>query len=109
MLLDLAAAGAVEGSLFAEAGAEERAGRLMERVDGVNRSPERPVSPEGVRARLEREAVLLVFGTGHGLAPQILEAADGTLAPVRRLDRYRHLSVRSAASIAVDRILGDAY
>ncbi|NLB65033.1 MAG: Y-family DNA polymerase, partial [Lentisphaerae bacterium] len=43
MLLDLAAAGAVEGSLFAEAGAEERAGRLMERVDGVNRSPERPV------------------------------------------------------------------
>ncbi len=61
------------------------------------------------RARLEGEgkAVLVVFGTGWGLAPAVVEAADALLEPIRpsRGD-YNHLSVRSACAIALDRLLG---
>jgi tRNA (guanine37-N1)-methyltransferase len=60
-----------------------------------------------VRSWLDREPVLLLFGTGSGLAKEVLSRCDGTLRPVRILDDYNHLSVRSAASIIVDRILGD--
>lgn len=56
---------------------------------------------------LRDEPVLLVLGTGHGLRPEVLEGADGMLRAIRFMDRYNHLSVRSAASIMVDRLLGD--
>lgn len=52
--------------------------------------------------------ILLLFGTAHGLAPQILDMCDRMLRPVRYLDGYNHLSVRTAAAIIIDRILGDA-
>lgn len=57
---------------------------------------------------LHDEAVLLVLGTGHGLAAEVTEASDAQLRAVRFMDSYNHLSVRSAASIMVDRLLGDA-
>ncbi len=62
-----------------------------------------------VRERLAESPALLILGTGSGLSPEIMEQADATLPPVRPFGRYNHLSVRSAASILVDRILGDAY
>ncbi|WP_022662291.1 tRNA (guanosine(37)-N1)-methyltransferase TrmD [Paucidesulfovibrio longus] len=65
-------------------------------------------TPEQVRAWLDDEPVLLLFGTGSGLAPQALEGAE-LLRPLRCLDDYNHLSVRSAVAITVDRILGDVY
>jgi len=52
------------------------------------------------------EPVLLLFGTAHGLAPKVLEQADYTLLPIKGGTRYNHLSVRSAASIILDRLLG---
>lgn len=61
-----------------------------------------------VRTLLADRPVLLLFGTAHGLAPQVLEQCDGILRPVRYLDGYNHLSVRTAAAIIIDRILGDA-
>lgn len=61
-----------------------------------------------VREWLRDEPVLLVLGTGHGLAPQILERADGVLRPLRPLGEYNHLPVRAAAAILLDRLLGDA-
>lgn len=54
----------------------------------------------------EEEPVLLVFGTAHGLAPSVLEKADGSLPPIKGGTEYNHLSVRSAASIIIDRLLG---
>lgn len=60
-----------------------------------------------VAAWLEAFPVLLVLGTGHGLGREVLTAADGALRAIRFLDGYNHLSVRSAASIMVDRLLGD--
>lgn len=59
--------------------------------------------------------LLLVFGTGWGLAPSVLAAADVRLAPVYRDPLlmapdeapYNHLSVRAAVAIILDRLLGD--
>ncbi|WP_320173520.1 tRNA (guanosine(37)-N1)-methyltransferase TrmD [Maridesulfovibrio sp.] len=62
-----------------------------------------------VREMLQDNPVLLVFGTGHGLAPEILDMAEGSLRPIRFMDGYNHLSVRSAVAITVDRLLGDAW
>jgi len=56
----------------------------------------------------ERRPVLLVFGTGFGLHEDILKQADILLEPLKgdSKDDYRHLSVRSAVSIVLDRLLG---
>lgn len=59
------------------------------------------------RDLLEDQPVLLVLGTGYGLAPEVLGQCAGTLRPVRCFSDYNHLSVRAAAAIILDRILGD--
>ena len=64
-------------------------------------------SVQNLHQLLKNEPVLLVLGTGHGLAPDVLAACKGTLRSLRFLDSYNHLAVRSAAAIIVDRILGD--
>jgi len=50
--------------------------------------------------------VCLVFGTGWGLAPRLMESLDGAIEPIEAGAGFNHLSVRSAVSIAVDRIVG---
>jgi len=52
--------------------------------------------------------VLIVFGTGWGLAEAVCERAHAHLAPIlsQRDDGYNHLSVRAAAAILFDRLLG---
>lgn len=67
------------------------------------------LTPGQVRGMLGRRPVLLVFGTGSGLADEVLDQAAGLLRPVRFLDGYNHLSVRAAMAIVVDRLLGDVY
>lgn len=62
-------------------------------------------SHAGVREMLEEHPVVLVMGTAHGLAPEVLQRADGVLRPLYGLSRYNHLSVRSATAMMVDRIL----
>lgn len=54
--------------------------------------------------------VLLVLGTGWGLAPHVVDRAARRLEPIRspRADGYNHLSVRAAAAIFLDRLLGGA-
>lgn len=52
------------------------------------------------------EPVLLLFGTAHGLAPEVMQLTDVTLPPIKGGTEYNHLSVRSAASIILDRLLG---
>jgi hypothetical protein len=51
--------------------------------------------------------VLLLFGTAWGLAPALLEEADNVLSPIRGKGSFNHLSVRSAVSIILDRLLAD--
>jgi len=54
----------------------------------------------------EQAPVLLIFGTAHGLAPEIIAEADCVLPPIGARSDYNHLSVRSAVSIILDRLLG---
>lgn len=49
---------------------------------------------------------LLILGTGHGLAESLLTAADHQLEPLDSDTGYNHLSVRAAAAIYLDRLLG---
>jgi hypothetical protein len=61
-------------------------------------------------ARLAEDApMLVVFGTGWGLAEAVFAGADCTLAPIAGPDpndHYNHLSVRSAVAIVLDRLFG---
>ncbi|MFA6412935.1 MAG: RNA methyltransferase [Syntrophales bacterium] len=50
---------------------------------------------------------LIVFGTGWGLADEIIDQADYCLEPVRGRSDYNHLSVRSAAAVVLDRLFGE--
>jgi hypothetical protein len=65
---------------------------------------------DAARARLEGQGVpvLLVLGTGWGLADSVCDRAHAHLAPIPsvRDDGYNHLSVRAAAAILFDRLRG---
>ncbi|MEA2101180.1 MAG: RNA methyltransferase [Thermodesulfobacteriota bacterium] len=50
--------------------------------------------------------ICLVFGTGWGFAPQGFSCMDAIAGPIQGGGEFNHLSVRSAASIAIDRVLG---
>jgi len=52
------------------------------------------------------EAYLLLFGTGWGIARDVVTTADVVLEPIHGLSDYNHLSVRSAVSIILDRLFG---
>lgn len=73
---------------------------------------ERPSSITHARARerlgAEGPPVVLVFGTGWGLADSVCDRAHAHLAPIRspRADGYNHLSVRAAVAILLDRLVG---
>lgn len=63
---------------------------------------------QDMRARLKEEGVFLfLFGTAWGLAEEMIQAADIILEPVKGPTEYNHLSVRSAASIVFDRLMGE--
>jgi hypothetical protein len=54
------------------------------------------------------DPVLIAFGTGWGLSPEVSSKADRILEPILspRADGYNHLSVRAAAAITFDRLFG---
>jgi tRNA (guanine37-N1)-methyltransferase len=81
---------------------EKRRGGKRKRTE----EPETVTIPQVAQA-LDARPVVLLLGTGSGLAPGVVRAADAVVRPVRPFTDYNHLSVRSATSILVDRILGD--
>ncbi len=60
-----------------------------------------------VAKALHKRPVVLILGTGHGLAPEVLTKCDLILRPLRWMDEYNHLPVRAAAALMLDRLLGD--
>ena len=56
---------------------------------------------------LGERPTLILFGTGHGLAPEVIERADALLPPVRGGASYNHLSVRAAVAVVLDRLRGE--
>jgi len=70
-------------------------------------SQDKTVSFQDVRGRVaKREDFLLLFGTAWGFTEEVFAMVDGTLPPIVGAGDYNHLSVRSAVSIMLDRILG---
>jgi len=67
-----------------------------------------PKSPAEVRSamRESNRPWLILFGTGHGLANEVLQRAELSLPPIRP-GTYNHLSVRAACAITLDRLFGD--
>lgn len=64
------------------------------------------LTPHDVREMLSERPVVICLGTGRGLALEQMEGLSAYLRPLRFLND-NHLSVRSAAAIIADRILGD--
>jgi hypothetical protein len=73
-------------------------------LTGARRSDGIPFSQ--ARALLERQPAVLVLGTGWGLAPELFTRGWAVLEPLRGVGDYNHLSVRAAAAIMLDRLLG---
>lgn len=66
-------------------------------------------SYEGLRARFGKAndgPWLVLLGTGWGMTKEVIDGADIRLAPIDGVEGYNHLSVRSAAAIILDRLLG---
>lgn len=57
----------------------------------------------------EERAILLLFGTGWGIHQDIMNSCDYILEPLEAGREYNHLSVRSAVSIIMDRLLGEPW
>jgi hypothetical protein len=79
-------------------------------VTSASRGSKPVLDHASARAAVAAEGapVLLVFGTGWGLADEVCERATARIAPIDspRPDGYNHLSVRAAAAITFDRLLG---
>jgi tRNA (guanine37-N1)-methyltransferase len=59
------------------------------------------------------QPIVIVYGTGWGISPSFFKNVDQILAPIRSTpnpindaSQYNHLSVRAAAAIVLDRLLG---
>ena len=62
---------------------------------------------DATKRLVDGEQFLLLFGTAWGLTEEVFAVTDGTLPPVKGRTAYNHLSVRSAVSIILDRLLGE--
>jgi hypothetical protein len=92
----------------ARADIEAREGRPARLAVTSARDGENTLSCEALRAQMdEGTPVLLALGTAWGLAPECMAMADCRLRPIRGAGTYNHLSVRSAAAILLDRLLGE--
>jgi hypothetical protein len=60
------------------------------------------------REKCSEKDTLLVFGTGNGLTPELFAKCTACIEPIKGYgpEDYRHLSVRSAVSIILDRLRG---
>ena len=57
---------------------------------------------------IEKKPCFLIFGTGFGMTDELMKSCTGVLESIRGAPPkdYRHLSVRSAVSICLDRLMG---
>lgn len=57
----------------------------------------------------QERVFLLLFGTGWGMQKEVMEECDYIMQPIEAGRNYNHLSVRSAVSIILDRLLGELW
>ena len=76
-------------------------------VTCARRNNRRSISFSKLRSKLkDGKPYILVFGTAWGLSEDFIAEADYVLEPVMGSSRYNHLSVRCAAAIIMDRLVG---
>ena len=87
---------------------ETRTGKLPKLVVTSARPSEKQISYQEFREEIPHINTphIIVFGTAWGLADEVMDRADIHLEPISGATDYRHLSVRSAAAITFDRLLG---
>ncbi len=51
--------------------------------------------------------VLVLFGTGWGMAKELEDMCDYSLEPIRAKSDFNHLSVRAAVAISLDRLISE--
>ncbi len=75
-------------------------------VTTTAREQNKAINPDELKNLIYKhgKSILLVFGTGFGLTEEFMAQTDYVLSPIKGACNYNHLSVRSAASIIVDRI-----
>jgi len=72
----------------------------------ANKQESKLISFEDTRSMIKKGVpVFLIFGTAWGLHREVLDKADHVLEPVYGRSDYRHLSVRTAAAIIIDRLM----
>ncbi|MDD4356874.1 MAG: RNA methyltransferase [Smithellaceae bacterium] len=61
----------------------------------------------GLKELLKRNHLpyLLIFGTGYGIAQEVVNQADHRLEPIRGKNGYNHLPVRAAVAVILDRVV----
>lgn len=66
------------------------------------------ISYYNLRREMEHADVpyLVLFGTGWGIERELMQSFDYILEPIIGRGEYNHLSVRAAAAIILDRLLG---
>jgi hypothetical protein len=62
------------------------------------------ISFEQCRELRQHHPLMLVFGTGWGLAPELFSRGWAVLESIRGAGEYNHLPVRAAAAIILDRL-----
>ena len=75
------------------------------------RTYDNTITYSAMRKHLENDSrpVLVLFGTGYGMTKETMEDFDCILEPIYGHGEYNHLSVRSAVSIILDRLRGEAW
>ena len=86
----------------------KRSGNLPIFVATSAKRTARVVSHKQLRKEIAQDEhdYCIVFGTGWGLHPELIEEMDIVLEPIEGVGDYNHLSVRCAAAIIIDRLLG---
>lgn len=88
---------------------KERHGKMPKIITTSARPAPDTISYQELRHILAQNTgpYLLLFGTGWGLADEIIALSDYRLDPIYGCANYNHLSVRSAAAIILDRLVGN--
>jgi len=86
---------------------KEKEGKKPKIVATTAKNYENSITFKELRKKIKSETPFLIcFGTGWGLTEDFLKSADYILEPIKGPSDYNHLSVRSAAAIILDRLLG---
>lgn len=90
-------------------GIEKETGQKVITVATDARMYPNTVSYQHLKAKIfaEDQVYLLLFGTGWGMQKELMLQSDYILEPIAVDSDYNHLSVRSAVSIIIDRLLGE--